>query len=73
MFFNKKKAPLKKVDQDVAARKIADQIIKFQISIADFLNVKTAHYTKSQKQILLFIVSVFFSALSLYLIFNSLL
>lgn len=73
MFFNKKKAPQKNVDQDVAARKIADQIIKMQIRIADFLNAKTAHYTKSHKQILLFILSVFFSALSLYLIFNSLL
>lgn len=72
MFFNKKKKPLESVDQDVAAQNIADWIINIQVRIATVLNAKTAHYTKSQKQVLLLVISILFSALSLYLIFKSL-
>lgn len=73
MFLMKKKAVPKNIDQDVTARRIANQIIKLQGRIAEFLNTKTAHYTTSQKQILLLIISIFFSAVSLYLIFKALL
>src|SRR5690606_37336551 len=59
-------------NQEITARKIANKIIGRQVRLANFLNQRTAHFTKGQKQILLVIISVFFSALSLYLIFTSL-
>ncbi|HXH99298.1 MAG TPA: hypothetical protein VNI52_03450 [Sphingobacteriaceae bacterium] len=57
--------------QDAVAQKIAGRIVKFQFKIADYLNEKTAHYSKVQKEILLIVISALFSAASLYLIFNS--
>ncbi|TCK80895.1 hypothetical protein C8N28_2650 [Albibacterium bauzanense] len=74
MFYKKKNSHRKSEypNQEITARKIANKIIGRQVRLASFLNQRTAHFTKSQKQILLLIISVIFSALSLYLIFTSL-
>ncbi|WP_207428922.1 hypothetical protein [Pedobacter sp. SYSU D00535] len=57
--------------QEDLAQRIAEKIIKLQLSIAGWLNVKTANFSKVQKEIFLLVISAFFGAISLYLIFHS--
>lgn len=57
--------------QEATAVKIAARIIKTQIRVANYLNHKTAHFSRLQKTVLLLTLSTLFSALSLYLIFNA--
>lgn len=57
--------------QEDLAQRMAAKIIKLQLSIARWLNVKTAHFSKVQKEIFLLVISAVFGAISLYLIFHS--
>jgi len=57
--------------QEAAAVKIAARIIKTQVKVANYLNHKTAHFSRLQKTVLLLTLSALFSAISLYLIFNA--
>lgn len=69
----KKKLNNDKVDSrhEQTAKRIATRILSVQVQVASYLNKKTAHYTKFQKQLLLLLVSLFFSGVSLILIFKS--
>ena len=53
------------------ANKIAKRILLAQIKIASFLNKRTEHYTKFQKEVLLIIISLLFSGVSVYLLIKS--
>ena len=57
--------------QDALAKKIAGGILKSQLRIANYLNRKTAHFSKVQKEILLLCISLIFGMISLYLIFKA--
>jgi len=59
------------VNQADLANKIAKRILLAQIKIADFLNKRTAHFTKFQKEVLLIIISLLFSGASIYLLIKS--
>ena len=59
--------------QDKLAEKLAGKIISVQLKVANFLNKRTQHYSRTQKEVLLIGLSAFFSAICLYLIFNSIL
>ena len=74
MLFKKRpsKAIKQTLHQELIAKKIANKIIQSQLNVATYLNKKTAHFSKRQKQILLIGISIFFSAISLYLLFSSL-
>lgn len=58
-------------EQELRAKRIASDLIKYQTRISNYLNKTTAHFSRTQKQILLIGISLFFSACSLYLIFKS--
>lgn len=68
---NQKSKGKSKLGQDVLAQKVADGILKSQLRIANYLNRKTAHFSKIQKEILLLSFSLIFSLISLYLIFEA--
>ncbi|MDB5119751.1 MAG: hypothetical protein JWN56_969 [Sphingobacteriales bacterium] len=57
--------------REAAANRIAGKILRVQNRTATFLNAKTAHYSKCQKQILLLIISTVFGGVSVYLIFQA--
>lgn len=59
------------INQDHLARKIADCIIRTQFKVANYLNLKTGHFSKVQKEILLLAISALFTGVSLYLIFQA--
>ncbi|MBC8053813.1 MAG: hypothetical protein H7Y13_12180 [Sphingobacteriaceae bacterium] len=59
-----------KLGQDALAQKVAGGILRIQLRIANYLNRKTAHFSKIQKEILLLCFSLVFSLISLYLIFK---
>jgi hypothetical protein len=74
MFFNRKETQKRSFpEHDKLAGKLAGKIISVQLKIAWFLNKKTQHYSRIQKEVLLVSISAFFSAVCLYLIFNSIL
>jgi hypothetical protein len=73
MLFRKKSLKIQdqSANQEMIAKRIAGKIINSQMKIASYLNSRTAHFSKVHKQCLLIGISVFFSAISLYLIFSS--
>ncbi|RZL46406.1 MAG: hypothetical protein EOP00_15110 [Pedobacter sp.] len=73
MLFKKKfsKPTEEGLHQSMIAKKIADRIIKSQMNAAEYLNKKTAHFSTKQKQLLLLGICLFFTAISMYLIINS--
>lgn len=71
LFKKKSKTVQESRSQEIMANKIADGLIKFQIKVSNQMNQKTAHFSRTQKQMLLIGISLFFSACSLYLIFQS--
>lgn len=71
MFRNKQDKHGLSPRQEDLAQRIAGGIINVQRRIATYLNCKTAHYSKAQKEILLLAISVIFSGISLYLIFTA--
>ena len=73
MLFKKKfsKPTEEGIHQAMIGKKIADQIIQSQMKVAGYLNKKTAHFSKMQKQLLLLGICLFFTAISIYLIISS--
>jgi len=73
MLFKKKSLKIQdqSANQEMIAKRIADKIINSQMKIATYLNSRTAHFSKVHKQWLLIGISIFFSVISLYLIFSS--
>ena len=65
---NNKQLTAKQAD---VANKIAERILLTQIRIAGFLNKRTAHFSKFQKEVLLIIISLLFSGVSIYLLVKS--
>lgn len=61
------------VRQDALAQKIANGIVSRQRDLATFLNRRTAHFSRAQKQALLVAIIVFFSGICLFLIFTAIL
>lgn len=59
--------------QDALAQKIANGIVSCQRDLATFLNRRTAHFSRAQKQALLVAISIFFSGICLFLIFTAIL
>lgn len=59
------------LNQEELAQRIANWIIKSQLQLATFLNARTAHFSRTQKEALLVAISIAFGVASLYLIFNA--
>lgn len=57
--------------EDVLALLIANRIIKIQDSIANYLNLKTAHFSQKQKKGILIGFCAVFGGISLYIILTS--
>jgi len=73
MLFKKKfsKPTEEGLHQAMIAKKIANRIIQSQIKVAQYLNKKTAHFSKKQKHLLLLVICLFFTTISMYLLISS--
>lgn len=70
MFYKRNSKGMPGRTQDALAQKIASQIVSSQRQLASFLNRRTAHFSRTQKRVLLLAISVFFTGVSLFLIFT---
>jgi hypothetical protein len=56
---------------DALANRVANRIILLQTQVADYLNRKTAYWSKASKLVALFLFCLLFGGSSLYLIIKA--